>query len=172
MIFLSSFAAWADEPAPAEEPVAASPAAESQVPDTPVSSEAAPKPDEAVRNVFDSGLAPVQAPVGASTDRPVEIQTNLEGISISARGARAVINGEVYKEGEEKAGIKVLAIRKKEVDILINQAIKRVLSMLPGETREEPISPENTSPPALGEGEIADTSTIEGQPENKEPTYA
>ena len=130
---------------------------------------APPQPEQPVRNVFQSGIAPVETPV-APSGQPVEIQTNLEGLSMGARGSRAVINGEVYKEGEDKLGIKVLQIRKKEVDILINQSIKRTLSMIPGETRDIPIVPEETAS-ATGEGEKADTPITEGQTQNKEPTY-
>ena len=58
------------------------------------------------------------------------ITANLEGISISSKGAFAVISGELYEKGEEKLGIKVVQIRKREVDILIN-GVFTTLSMLP-----------------------------------------
>lgn len=123
-----------------------------------------------VRDVFQSELRPLETPAVATPDQPVEIQTNLEGLSMSARGSRAIINGEVYKEGEEKLGIKVLQIRKKEVDILINQAIKRTLSMLPKETRDVPYASEKTNL-SSEEGGEADTSINEGQAQDEKPVY-
>jgi hypothetical protein len=128
-------------------------------------------PEKPVRDVFQSELRPLETQTSASPDQPVEIQTNLEGLSMAARGSRAVINGEVYKEGEEKLGIKVLEIRKKEVDILINQSIQRTLSMLPGETKDVPFSPEEPSLNPLGEDETADTLPNEGQIESEAPAY-
>lgn len=44
----------------------------------------------------------------------------LEGIGMGPTGSYAVINGEVYREGEQKGGILVSKIRKKEVDIVTN----------------------------------------------------
>jgi hypothetical protein len=166
---LASVSVWAEEPE-AKSPVATTePAGEEahSKPEPP-----AVKSEPPVRDVFQSELRPFETPLAPSPDQPVEIQTVLEGISIGARGSRAVINGEVYKEGEDKMGIKILQIRKKEVDILINQSIKRTLSMLPGETRDIPVSPEETSPFPSEESGTADTLITEGQTENKEPTYA
>ena len=170
---LSFFALWAEEPEMKTPPVEAEqPKQTTPQPAVPAgeapSQPPAPPSNVPVRDVFQSGVAPAATPVAASGE-PVEIQTNLEGLSIGAKGSRAVINGEVYKEGEDKLGIKVLQIRKKEVDILINQAVKRTLSMIPGETRDIPMAPEETSAPALEEGQKADTPITEGQPENKEP---
>jgi hypothetical protein len=163
---LFSFNLWADEepashqesPVQQEKPLERLPQ-----PETPTV-----KNEPPVRDVFQSELRPIETPVGVASGQPVEIQTNLEGLSMGMRGSRAVINGTVYKAGEEKLGIKVLEVRKKEVDILINQAIQRTLSMLPGETRDVPYAPEGTitSP---GEGGEADTLTDEGQ--SQEPVY-
>ena len=189
---LPSISAWADEPEAEDSPAKAEmakqethskPAASSTAPslgngepkaNLPQSAPAQaipPQPERPVRDPFESGLNPVETPVAPSPDQPVEIQTILEGISISPRGARTVINGEVYKEGEDKKGIKIIQIRKKEVDILINQSIRRTLSMLPGGTRDIPMPAEETSPPVSGEAEEAALPEGE-QAESKEPTYA
>ena len=169
---LLSVHVWADEPLPAtDQPSTPQNGPAPPQPPAPVQPPAPTQPNEPVRNVFESGLAPVASPTAASSDQPVEIQTNLEGLSIGARGSRAVINGEVYKEGEEKLGIKVLQVRKKEVDILINQAVKRTLSMLPGETRDIPMTPEESANPSLEEGKGADTVTVKDEAQNKEPVY-
>ena len=139
----------------------------------PITEAPPPQPQGPVRDVFQGQLTPLQTPTG-SPDQPVEIQTNLEGITIGVKGSRVVINGLVYKEGEEKMGIKILQIRKKEVDILINQAIKRRLSMLPGETKDLPLSPEESA--ALSGNPVSnpepEAPAAETQHENSEPNKA
>ena len=167
---LPSISAWADEPEAEDSPAKAE-MAKQETPQSPPPQAVSPQPERPVRDPFESGLNPVETPVAPSPDQPVEIQTILEGISISPRGARTVINGEVYKEGEDKKGIKIIQIRKKEVDILINQSIKRTLSMLPGGTRDIPMPAEETSPPVSGEAEEAALPEGE-QAESEEPTYA
>ena len=176
LIILPSFSVFSEE-SRVEDPAANTESAKQRISQGQPSPQAAPprpissQPEQPVRDVFQSGITPAETQV-APSGQPVEIQTNLEGLSIGARGSRVVINGEVYKEGEDKMGIKILQIRKKEVDILINQSIKRTLSMIPGETRDMPVLPEEASPPATEEGEKADTSITEEQTQNKEPAYA
>jgi len=51
----------------------------------------------------------------------------------------AIINDEVYQEGEEIAGIKVLQIKKREVDILIG-GVKQTLDIFPTESAAKPVS--------------------------------
>ena len=167
---LPSFSVLAEEPE-AEGPTTSTEPAGPEVPKSPPPPAAPPQPEQPVRDVFQSELRPFETPLAPSRDQPVEIQTILEGISISPRGARTVINGEVYKEGEDKKGIKIIQIRKKEVDILINQSIRRTLSMLPGGTRDIPMPAEETSPPVSGEAE--EDALPEGeQAESEEPIYA
>jgi len=76
--------------------------------------------EQEVRNVFTPTIAPPTRVQPTQEGEQAVIQANLEGISIGARGSFAVINGQVYDLGEEKGGIKVTQIRKREVDILIN----------------------------------------------------
>ena len=52
-----------------------------------------------------------------------EIQTvhpelDLQGIGIGPDKAYAIINGEVFSQGEERDGLKIVKINKKDVDIL------------------------------------------------------
>ena len=101
--------------------------------------------EKQVRDVFAPNIArPV--PSASQGPAPQTITANLEGISIGAKGSFAVINGSVYYEGEEKSGIKVTQIRKREADILINN-IPTTLYMITKEgsasSGEEPESPAN-----------------------------
>ena len=82
------------------------------------------------RDPFQTNIS--QPPVNArpQINEVGEIIAKLEGISIGSNGSFAVINGQVYREGESKNGIKIAKIRKKEVDILIN-GISETLQMVP-----------------------------------------
>lgn len=46
--------------------------------------------------------------------------TTLEGLGLGGNNAYAVIGGEVFYLGEEKNGIKLVAVRKGEADIIVN----------------------------------------------------
>jgi hypothetical protein len=85
------------------------------------------------RDPFKSKLPVVAAkPIQtAGPSRPV--MANLEGLSIGPKGSTAIIGGEVYKEGEEKKGIKVVKIRRQEADIIINGMPNTLRMMIPGE---------------------------------------
>ena len=89
-----------------------------------------PVQEEVARDVFESNITALDVPV--STAQPVAINVHFEGISIGPAGAAALINGIVYHKGEQKAGIKVIQIRKREVDILIN-GVPRTLRTTPGQ---------------------------------------
>lgn len=56
----------------------------------------------------------VQAPTGPP------IMVDLEGLGFGNEDAYAVIGGEVYYKGDEKKGIKLLEVRRREVDVLVN----------------------------------------------------
>ncbi len=60
-----------------------------------------------------------QSTTTASSASP-EIAVTLQGIGFGSKDAYAVIGGEVFFEGDEKKGIKLLEIRKREVDILVS----------------------------------------------------
>ena len=49
-----------------------------------------------------------------------EIAVTLQGMGFGSKEAYAVIGGEVVYEGDEKKGIKLLEVRRHEVDILLN----------------------------------------------------
>lgn len=49
-----------------------------------------------------------------------EIKTDLQGIGFGSKDAYAVMGGEVFYKGDEKMGIKLLEVRRREVDILVN----------------------------------------------------
>lgn len=99
--------------------------------EVPVQEGSAPSEARVTRDPFQTnipGQAPT-APVAGTTE--VEVVTNLQGIGMGKRGALAIINGQIYREGEYKGGIEVIKIRKKAVDILINGALTRTLRMTP-----------------------------------------
>lgn len=75
--------------------------------------------NEQVRDPFKSKLPAPRGPAQPKAEAQ-QITAKLDGLSKGPKGSFAVINGQVYREGEEKGGIKVTQIRKREVDILIN----------------------------------------------------
>ncbi|MBI3999336.1 MAG: hypothetical protein HY351_01860 [Candidatus Omnitrophica bacterium] len=81
------------------------------------------------RDPFQSNLPSDGGPTFPG-ETPVEIIANLEGISISGEGSLAIINGELYHEGETKGGVQVTQIKKKEVDIIVN-GLSQTLRMVP-----------------------------------------
>lgn len=60
------------------------------------------------------------APAASAQSAGPAISVKLEGIGMGGRDAYAVIGGEIFYEGDEKKGIKLLEVRKHEVDILVN----------------------------------------------------
>ena len=70
---------------------------------------------------------------GSAADMRVpDIKTELQGIGFGGRDAYAVIGGEIFYEGDDKNGIKLLEVRRGEVDILINGG-KVTVSLFPAE---------------------------------------
>jgi hypothetical protein len=96
--------------------------------------------ERAVRDPFQAKVsAPAPKTAQAVPEAPLNVV--LEGISLGPNGAFAVIGGEIYYEGEEKGGIKVTQIRKREVDILMN-GVPQVLQMV---VQEKTMSPAKES---------------------------
>ena len=62
----------------------------------------------------------------------LEIKTNLQGIGFGSKDAYAVIGGDIFYVGDTKKGIKLLEVRRREVDINENGE-KVTLSLFPGE---------------------------------------
>ncbi len=100
---------------------------------TPILSGAA---EETVMEVIPEDMQDAFAPALRTPDNsatpmglPVAVEMRLEAVSIGPDKAAAVINGEVYTENEEKEGIKVVQIRRKEVDVILN-GIQQTLTLL------------------------------------------
>ncbi len=75
-----------------------------------------------VRDPFAIAKAP-EAPASApavSQSIASEGKMVLQGIGFGSKDAYAVIGGDVFYEGDEKQGIKLVEVRKREVDILVS----------------------------------------------------
>jgi hypothetical protein len=107
-------------------------APEASVPATPGVDSAVQMAQEEVRDPFGSPFdqnTPVDM-TSASVDAPV-IAVDLQGIGFGSKDAYAVIGGEVFLVGDEKQGIKLLEVRRHEVDILVNGGMS-TFSLYPG----------------------------------------
>ena len=88
-----------------------------------------------VRDPF--AMAPLPPVVETPKPAPVakaalEIKANLQGIGFGSKDAYAVIGGDIFYVGDTKKGIKLLEVRRREVDINENGE-KVTLSLFPGE---------------------------------------
>lgn len=72
-----------------------------------------------VRDPFSMAELPEVSTVAPEAPRP-EIVADLQGIGFGSKEAYAVIGGDVFYKGDEKKGIKLLEVRRREVDILVN----------------------------------------------------
>lgn len=72
-----------------------------------------------VRDPFSMAQGP-EAPIMAPEAPRPEIVVDLQGIGFGSKDAYAVIGGDVFYKGDEKKGIKLLEVRRHEVDILVN----------------------------------------------------
>jgi hypothetical protein len=75
-----------------------------------------------VRDPFAIALetkAPAIAPE-AQASAGSKITVELQGIGFGSQDAYAVIGGEIFHKGDEKKGIKLLEVRRREVDILVD----------------------------------------------------
>lgn len=105
---------------------------------TPDMTSTAQFPDPLDRDPFQSPIeeAPIVVPVlSESVGMPMpmsEVSVKLEGVGIGSReqDAFALINGEVFYEGEEKQDIKLVQVRKQEVELLVNGMPKTVKLIL------------------------------------------
>ncbi|MFA5105233.1 MAG: hypothetical protein WC527_08700 [Candidatus Margulisiibacteriota bacterium] len=61
-----------------------------------------------------------KAPDVEATVNIPEIKVELQGIGFGSKDAYAVIGDDVFYNGDEKKGIKLLEVRRREVDILVN----------------------------------------------------
>ena len=88
-----------------------------------------------VRDPFDNP-ADIEAPQGGtgavSPQAAPEVKVELQGIGFGSQDAYAVIGGEIFYAGDEKLGIKLLEVRRREVDILVNGG-KRTIPLFQNE---------------------------------------
>lgn len=97
----------------------------SSVPMEPISGidTAIQKAQEEVRDPFaitaETKAAVTAAPVSAGPAAPV-VAVVLEGIGFGSKDAYALIGGDVYYVGDEMNGIKLVEVRRREVDVLVN----------------------------------------------------
>lgn len=76
---------------------------------------------EEVRDPFANSAPPEgEAPVGPVAPAGPAITVELQGMGFGSKDAYAVIGGNVYYKGDEKNGIKLLEVRRREVDVLVN----------------------------------------------------
>jgi hypothetical protein len=71
----------------------------------------------------------VSAPEAQMRGEAVPVTATLQGISMSSKASFAILNNEVYHEGESKMGIHIAQIRRKEVDIIINGVTQTLTTM-------------------------------------------
>lgn len=82
-----------------------------------------------------------------------------QGVGMGEKGAYAVINGEVFYAGEEKKGIKMVEVRKREVDIVVG-----------GESRTVPLFPEEDLVKAQERHQAkTNTDVLSQEPTGKDP---
>lgn len=93
--------------------------------------EEAVKEKEEVEDIFAPSIRPRVSLVPPQSGEK-QMSARLDGIGLGAGRAFAVVNGRVYQEGEEKEGIRVTKIRKREADILINGRAE-TLELIPAE---------------------------------------
>jgi hypothetical protein len=115
------------------------PAASSQSAVSPAPSVATPEIDSALRAAQEEVRDPFAiAPEteAAVLTPPVSavptVTVVLQGIGFGSKDAYAIMGGDVYYIGDEKNGIKLLEVRRREVDILVNGG-QITLPLFPGE---------------------------------------
>lgn len=122
-----------------EKPLSESAAAQSIVPeDSESMASGRPGVDSAVQTAQQEIRDPFGVPVTAPVNVPVvsadipQIKAELQGIGFGSKDAYAVIGGDIFYIGEEKRGMKLLEVRRHEVDILINGGKVKLL-LFPGD---------------------------------------
>ena len=97
--------------------------------------------EETFDDAFDPILKEADTPMVSAVQ---ETATKLQGIGMGGEKSFAIINGEVYKVGQLKNGIRVTQIRRKEADIIIN-GVPRHLRMNVVASKPGAEIPEETS---------------------------
>ena len=76
---------------------------------------------EEVRDPFAIALPPeMEVPKIAQASAGSQVKVELQGIGFGSKDAYAIIGGEIFYKGDEKGGIKLLEVRRREVDIQVN----------------------------------------------------
>lgn len=77
---------------------------------------------EEVRDPFAKALPEEleNLPVLEAPEALPAVNIELQGIGLGSKNAYAIIGGEIFFRGETKNGIKLIEVRKREVDILVN----------------------------------------------------
>ncbi|MEI7751131.1 MAG: hypothetical protein WCJ71_03470 [Candidatus Omnitrophota bacterium] len=83
----------------------------------------------------------------------------LEGMGFGSKEGYAVMGGEIFFEGDTKNGIKLLEVRRREVDIIVNGG-KVTLPLFPGEDLKK--ARDRADKKNDVEGSVADEGAIEG----------
>ncbi|MFH0985887.1 MAG: hypothetical protein V1882_10205 [Candidatus Omnitrophota bacterium] len=94
------------------------------------------KAQEEVRDPFaitaETKAAVTAAPVTSAALAAPVVTVLLEGIGFGNKDAYALIGGDVYFVGDDKNGIKLVEVRRREVDVLVNGGLMTV-SLFPKE---------------------------------------
>jgi len=114
---------------------------------------------EEVRDPF-AMVLPSAPAAAAPTSAAPEIKAELQGIGFGSKDAYAVIGGDVFYIGDDKNGIKLLEVRKGEVDILVNGG-KTTLPLFPSQELKKAREREKAKKKSAME------NTSEGQPSEK-----
>jgi hypothetical protein len=83
-----------------------------------------------VQNPFARRFAPPEVKVQEPEKAAPVVVAVLQGIGLGGKDGYAVIGDSVYHEGEEKNGIKLLEVKRGEVDIIANGVV-RTLPLFP-----------------------------------------
>ncbi|HOW87843.1 MAG TPA: hypothetical protein P5561_05215 [Candidatus Omnitrophota bacterium] len=127
-------ALYGESPAPQENPIPGSPSEFSQ--STAGVDTAVQTAQQEIRDPFATPSGQnVPAVAAVSADMP-EIKVDLQGIGFGSKEAYALIGGDIFHIGEEKRGIKLLEVRRHEVDILVNGG-KVTYRLFPGQELEK-----------------------------------
>jgi hypothetical protein len=134
------------------------------------------KSQEEIRDPFaitaETKAAVTAAPADAAAAEAPVVAVVLEGIGFGVKDAYALIGGDVYYLGDEKNGIKLVEVRRREVDVLVNGGMMTV-PLFPKEDLEKmrdraekkvaaknqtevPASGEDTSEPLIEEQQFSE----------------
>jgi len=98
---------------------------------TPEIGNAIPATQEEIRDPFEVLFSQsASQEISGNLPNAPEVKIELQGIGFGSKDAYAVINGNIFRVGEEKDGIKLLEVRRHEVDILVD-GVATALALFP-----------------------------------------